>query len=74
LVRGRRTIRVVGEELGAAIGWDNAAKKPTINGKVVQEAVTRGSLAYVPVRSVCEGLGAVVNWNTAERTVEIRKK
>jgi len=28
-------IRVVGEELGAAIGWDNAVEKPTINCKVV---------------------------------------
>jgi peptidoglycan LD-endopeptidase CwlK len=66
-------IRVVGEGLGAEIGWDDTSKKPTINGKTIMEAVTRGSLAYVPVRSVCEELGAVVNWNTAERSVEIRK-
>jgi hypothetical protein len=32
------------------------------------------SLEYVPVRSVCEELGAVVSWNTAEWSVEIRKK
>jgi len=58
-------VRVVGEALGAAIGWDNGAKKPTVQGIMVREAVTRDNLANVPIRSVSEKLGAAVVWDSA---------
>ncbi|WP_052476327.1 M15 family metallopeptidase [Cohnella kolymensis] len=66
-------IRCIGEELGGAIGWDNAAKKPTINGELVMETAIINGSAFVPIRSVSEGLGANVIWCTAERSVTVEK-
>jgi len=67
-------VRAVGEELGAAIGWDESLKLPTVNGAAIRKAVIRGSQSYVPIREVCEKLGVGVEWDTAERSVRIMSR
>jgi peptidoglycan LD-endopeptidase CwlK len=66
-------IRVVGEALGADIGWDAKLRKASVNGKTIVQSVVRAGVTIVPVRHACDALGATVIWNTAERSVTVRR-
>jgi peptidoglycan LD-endopeptidase CwlK len=67
-------IRVVGEALGADIGWDTKLRRASVNGKTIAQSVVRAGVSLVPLRHVCDELGAAVIWNTAERSVTVRRR
>jgi len=63
-------LRVIGNVLGAKIGWNQKAKEASIEGAVIDGVVISGT-TYVPLRLLGETIGAKVKWEQASYTASL---
>ncbi|WP_263364386.1 N-acetylmuramoyl-L-alanine amidase [Paenibacillus sabuli] len=60
-------LRAFGEALGLAVGWRNADKRATLDGRPVSGRLIDGVM-YAPLRELGQTLGGRVGWDQASRT------
>lgn len=65
-------LRVIGEAIGAKIGWDQKNKEASLDGAVIDGIVISGT-TYVPLRLLGDTIGAKVIWHQPTNTATLTK-
>ena len=66
-------IRELKNLLNASVGFDNATKKASVGGRVLDDTLMIGNMAYGQLRPLVESFGAEVVWDGTKKSIHIVK-